>query len=353
MSSWLYSPEGVLERPVQATRWIVPDVVELDRKHLYWKIRYVEGDEDKPDEDGKFIELNKEIGPSRGMLERFVALDSTDTGKILAFARRWGILDVKRARARVAGLLSHVGLSGFFQCPNELAVPTRRWYTAGNEFGVSSSRDVDPETADVYGREPLYVWRHWIRKFSASIRIASALVVPECPNQKDWELLLDLPDLSNFRPRRVLLQKGLTDETPGLLPLSREEQQWLVWRECRPQFFDVGLSRLHLQLTLSQWQRIAGVNLTIDQMTNQLSIETRCLFAGLVWQILAASCTSAGMSVCSGCGKTYSPSRLPAAGTRHYCPTCRKAGVPQRDAVRDHRKRLKEKSNHGKKTRKQ
>jgi hypothetical protein len=104
---------------------------------------------------------------------------------------------------------------------------------------------------------------------------------------------------------------------------------------------------------LRHWQNIAGVNLRFDPMENQLGIKTRCLFAGLVWQVLAASCTSGGLSICSACGRTYRPTRLPVAGKRHYCTTCKKARVPQRDAVRDLRERRKqEESKDGKKARK-
>lgn len=47
------------------------------------------------------------------------------------------------------------------------------------------------------------------------------------------------------------------------------------------------------------------------------------------------------MVPCTECGLLYKPYRRPATGRRHYCETCRKAGVPIRDAQRAARLRAK------------
>jgi hypothetical protein len=40
---------------------------------------------------------------------------------------------------------------------------------------------------------------------------------------------------------------------------------------------------------------------------------------------------------CHECGLLYSPLRRPAKSRRNYCELCRSAGIPLRDALRDHR----------------
>jgi hypothetical protein len=41
-----------------------------------------------------------------------------------------------------------------------------------------------------------------------------------------------------------------------------------------------------------------------------------------------------GVAICSACSRTFEPNRMPDT-RRVYCPTCRNAGVPHRDAQRD------------------
>jgi hypothetical protein len=355
MNSLLYSREGILERPVQATRWPVPERLEHDGKYLYWEQKWI-----RPAKLGH--EFGRWASPARGMLERFVSLDETDTARILAFARRWGLLGVARIRGSVASLLNQAGLSDVIQCPEDLLEPKRSWYAPGNELGVIvvPHHNLDSETSTFYGWEPLYVWRYWIRQMSAALRVGSSLSVQESPNIKDWAMLLGLPDLAAFRPSKALLRhlEARRDSHQKPLDLKYEiswsESQWLCWRVGTPQHFNAEKASVYFQAVLRHWQRIGGVNLAIDPVENRLSIKTQCLFSGLVWQVLAASCSSDGIAVCSGCGKLYPPDRLPTAGTRHYCGRCREARLPQRDAVRAHRERRRiEESKYGKKARKQ
>jgi hypothetical protein len=64
-------------------------------------------------------------------------------------------------------------------------------------------------------------------------------------------------------------------------------------------------------------------------------------------QLILAVTRAEGLAVCSGCGAPYLTNHQPLAGKRvgrwiakrNYCHTCRKSGVPQRDAARDYRKR--------------
>jgi hypothetical protein len=64
-------------------------------------------------------------------------------------------------------------------------------------------------------------------------------------------------------------------------------------------------------------------------------------------QLVLAITRGEGLAVCSGCAAPYIANRQPLAGKRvgrwiakrNYCLNCRTAGVPQRDASRDYRRR--------------
>jgi len=57
------------------------------------------------------------------------------------------------------------------------------------------------------------------------------------------------------------------------------------------------------------------------------------LFGALGSRLLAAV-SGRSLALCHHCGGLYQPSRRPAAGRRSYCPACRQAGAPVRDAKR-------------------
>src|SRR5262249_55286175 len=56
-------------------------------------------------------------------------------------------------------------------------------------------------------------------------------------------------------------------------------------------------------------------------------------------QIAHALSNAGGKEPCSGCGKAIRPSPKAVRGVRRYCPSCRRRKIPQRDAVRDVRRR--------------
>jgi hypothetical protein len=79
---------GNLERPIAATKWEVPDRVEVERRHLYWRTEFFLG-EDK--------EFRTETAPARGMLDEFLSLEGKSDEK---YAQRWGLLQVQRIANR-------------------------------------------------------------------------------------------------------------------------------------------------------------------------------------------------------------------------------------------------------------
>ena len=308
----LYDSGGNLERPVDATRWGVPEEVEMDGRCLLWVMRWVP---ETSNED----ECATMIGPGRGMLEGFVRLENASVEAVLRYARTWGFLDIRRIpRGKQK---------------------EKEWFARGNDDGIIWPANFDSKNRAFYGWEPLYVWRFWCRRFAAALRVASALSGADCPSTQDWETLFGLPDLSAFRPSRSL-QRWLSEHGSSAKPkASFEESLWLVWQYGTPKGFEVKEARSYLYAQIRVLQRIGGVNLYMDLQSQRLVIKTRCLFSGLVWQLMSAVCASGGMAICSGCGKPYTPRRHPVARSRHYCPACRRSGVPVRDAVRAHRER--------------
>jgi hypothetical protein len=63
------------------------------------------------------------------------------------------------------------------------------------------------------------------------------------------------------------------------------------------------------------------------------------LFGALACQIAYKLSVADETVLCAGCATPFTPKRTPSRGARQYCPKCRRAKVPQRDAARDYRKR--------------
>ena len=320
---------GDLERPLMATSWSRPFTLTIDRRFLHWQAYLF-------DEPG-----HPRVSPGRGMLEQFARLENAPPTEIARFARRWGILNVARFKPsgsakkrfywRDPFFLDHVG------------------YKDGAPFA--------------YGREPLYVWGYWISRFAAALRCASEIQEKRHPPSKDWELITGTPDMSHYDPGRDKAaiayhrsQAKLIDEFPRKHPVEqipvelpgmpRELALYNVWRFCQEdEFHGFGgeiQARVECFRIISDWQEIAGIELRLNPSSNRIEVATRCLFAGLVWQLMAAVCSCGGVAVCSECSKIYVPNRKPSAKTRNYCPACRKSGAGVKNAVRAFRARQKE-----------
>ena len=67
---------------------------------------------------------------------------------------------------------------------------------------------------------------------------------------------------------------------------------------------------------------------------------TPCLIGARAVQLLLAISRTDGLAICSACALPYIPTKQRAPNRRRYCPTCRAAGLPLRDAQRAHRTRV-------------
>jgi hypothetical protein len=283
----LYTIDGGLERPLHASGWKVPPRVWLEGNTL----RYSVG-------ANGFREC-KIAQPSAGLLEHFVRLTDSPPLTILGFAKQHGLLGLKKPKDRPRA--------------TAWSVLDKRLEAYGYKVLETPGYGISEE-----GGEPIRNWHFWARKFSAALAIASSLTQGRYGDEAHWKVIF----AENFAPppnRYRCPLKGVTDED--------------IFMETRSVFY----------LELQGWLALGDVSLRLDYEGNGLVFATDTLFSGLVLHLSCAVAGSGGFAICSCCGNPYSPARQPGATTRHYCTDCgRRAAV--RDAVRDLRKRRREKT---------
>ncbi len=95
-----------------------------------------------------------------------------------------------------------------------------------------------------------------------------------------------------------------------------------------------------------------GPYLPPESATPRLTLGSVSLFSALVVQLIEAASGARGIVKCSACSAWYAPAdkhgrpRWPQAGRRHFCPSCRAAGVPVKIAAQEYRKRQREEDRH-------
>jgi hypothetical protein len=276
----LYTVNGTLERPVQAYGWQVPPRIWRDGETL----RYSVGDHG-------FRECAIAT-PSAGLLERFVRLVDAEPDTIMRFAKRHGLLGIKKRHDRPKA--------------EQWLVPkgAKAYGYSILEFASYGSQQI--------GGEPIANWRFWGRRFSAALAIGSCLREGRYGDERHWDCLFGA---NGYRPPA----KGYKCSFEGITDND-------IFDEVRGEFNE----------TLNEWLMLGKVQLGLAYDGSGLSFETPTLFSGLLLQLVSAIGGSGGFAICSNCGKPYSPKRQPPRTTRHYCTDCgRRAAV--RDAVRAYR----------------
>ncbi len=222
-------------------------------------------------------------GPSPDLLSEFVALQKGTDAQILAFVRRNGPL----------GLCAH-GLP--------------RWHDRKPRYKGSGILFVGGSCEKVLrgGGELLSWWRLWAGCFAVVLRIAHAIHSNKLGSAEDWQ--------------RLVLPTGILERWTGPRDLQQGrgvlEFVLNAWAENVPRWF-----RVH-------WGAAPEVR-----------VGGGWLFAVLNKQLVFTACAAKGLAICSACGGPYVPSRRPPHGRRRYCPPCREAGAPLRDAQRVCRQR--------------
>ena len=95
---------------------------------------------------------------------------------------------------------------------------------------------------------------------------------------------------------------------------------------------------------VNKWFAAAAGHRILDLVDGTLQVRPAAsnLFGVLIVQIAYVLSRCDEAAVCAGCKKPFQPKRPISRGIRQYCRSCRQAKVPQRDAARDWRRRVRD-----------
>ncbi|MEX2440503.1 MAG: hypothetical protein WD739_11620 [Actinomycetota bacterium] len=251
--------------------------------------------------------------------------EDEDGQEILAFATRWGPLD-----------LCHHGLPR-----NHPGVPSENLalvvlQTSGNPSTSQGKSRCQGTSQGEWRAEPCSAWRRMASVFTLMQRAVIAVVKDEAPNPEVWgglhPNLARISDLSSFRgvpPTKHSLAQGTSDPMPPeALPLSTDQQ--------------ADEARRYVEFLLDDLLLLTDFRLTFQWPERGPRLALRSvggLFDALVMQLHLSATNGVGFAICSACVRPYAPSRRPAASKRNYCYDCRDRKRDKRDAKRDDRAR--------------
>lgn len=265
--------DGV-DRPLAADEFSVPIDLRLENETLVWS----------------WLKGAHQVHSGPGLLDQFVQLSDVSDERILAYARRWGLLILCEQHHLPIG----------HNQPLRFAAPMS---------AAGASCNLQRRASDYSYLEATEDWRHFARQARALISIAARLHGRQLGAAADWALVYERTG------REGPPGQGILEAERFALTLVVNE--WLVLGSVRPQFhWDSGRTTMPA-----------------------ITLGGGGLFGALAVQLMLAVSMTDGLALCSACGAPFVPTRRPRPDERHYCPTCREAGRPQRDAARDHRRR--------------
>ena len=279
------------DRPMQSGRVFVPEDICLAGDFLTWGWVPFSGERGVTYRQAK-----------PGMLADFIRLDCATDEKILAYARKWGILGLCQHGLPCSHNQYRDGLlDGVQPCLPVLVTPRPR---EGSAFRLL---------------EPLAAWRMWSRKAQSIINIGARLNQGKIARVEDWQVLKDLRDSglgeTAYEPFMETVANARTE-------LTRELDGWISMGQVRPR---IGWRNDRARFSLDAVS--SGPNLF-------------GLLALNIAVAIAAGEGEKGLAVCSSCGSSYIPSRRPDPNRRNYCYQCGLKAA-QRFASRRYRRRSK------------
>jgi hypothetical protein len=296
------SESGSLDLPFPGNSWERCRDVWLDGDRLFWS-----------------VELgNPETVPKQkqgtGLLDGFVRLADASPEKILAYARKWGILEIcEHGLPSTHASMTHRsspmrGLGSFARAKSERQrEPVRQPGEICPPRAHYDSSTWVPGQLFVFS-EPVSAWTEYARQARALLN----LIAQHARGQP-----LSMDDLRVADP---------TIET--------SMQTW-----HRP---GISAAQFVIGSCVNDWLMISEPTIRMvywEPTTPALRLMEGGLFGAIAISLAMKAVRSDGLAICSGCGTGYTPSRMPRRGTRTYCLACRAAGVPQRDATRAMRAR--------------
>jgi hypothetical protein len=236
---------------------------------------------------------------TQGALDGFARLAEATDSEILSFAQLWGPLVLcKEHNLHACHRPIQTAIRTGLRCePRRLA--TREYI------------------------EPLDSWRGYAKRALVLLRLAAELRTGGPGSLEDWRVLVgdnttsrsgygatDPPERWDVR----FDERGLTPES-NPWPLIAMEVNWWLNQSCAK------------PACLAQGKEVA-----IKIGGDPFPFFDDFLFSLLATQLLVAVTGAEGLIACSQCKTPYSRRRPIRPGEKNYCPSCRRAGVPQRNA---------------------
>jgi hypothetical protein len=298
------SAEGRIRRPVHLELDGPP---EARRLRWAWPVRDGESPPDLP--------------PLSRSLWEFVSLADAPDERILAFARRCGVLDLCERHA--APSVHRTTEFGADWVEYDAIVPL---------LPREEARDIVPpcrplRVADGRYGEPLANWRVWSRRFRATVNLAAALNVNVARHgdAADWESITRAqgvePWADNVLPSgKRLAALPLDAQRDVLASLANE---WVELGGVTP----AGVWRRAPQSEVGKFQLLLDVK--------------GGLFGVIAAHLLAVVLSDAAYP-CSRCGAAYGPKRKPRSDRMNYCDSCRSEAKMERKRESARRRRARE-----------
>jgi hypothetical protein len=270
--------------------------------------------------------------PGPHLLDRFRGLADGSDAAIGDFAREWGRLgvcaqgDVRHYRpdSPCDGLAAIPTYTPPASCPAHAWLPPRPVvslvrgpWILGADGRVDLTLTVDrcrgqatPPTGYQWA-EPLVAWRAYARFADDVLRLAVELHAKVRNPPADG--LGDDPLLHGVQPPRA---GDALSPSWSYLQLWRLVEWWVETGDVRPGFG-------------THWPRWPTMELRGNGLVGALAM-----------RLLLAVVQADHFVTCSACGTAFMPRRWPREGERRFCESCAEAGVPQRLAQRDRRRRM-------------
>ncbi len=304
-------------RTPYAGRLSVPSGVALDKGRIVWSEASVPGT----------VDAISTIYASGRLLLDFTRLYEGPDADIETFARRYGPLRLCAHHEPHTHLLGgplawSEGVASSEQpgvglpCPllsvqnPDLDLADATWVAL--KQGRASSDELLARRSPVFW-EAIGDWRHWSQTLSFVLSLAEKLRNGQRGYLGTWHWL----GVGGKNPPSV---------EDGRAELSYRVNSWLEAALVRPWV---------------RWRFGRSPGIVFGGGITNLESGGE-LFGRLAWDVTTAlGRTDQRLVTCSGCGNPYTPLRLPGATGHHYCPSCRRSGVPERERKRRQRDRRK------------
>lgn len=269
--------------------------------------RQVPLDDDYLVRDGHFRGTER---PTPTTLRDFLALGPDPSAEsILAFAQHHGLLGLALTnRARPAVI--------------------RGW---APQLGTILAPTLGYRHAPAVEKESLRLWRRVCREVDAVARIGAGLRIGQRADRKAW---VPLADLFRFPLRADEVVRSGAPLDPSL---RASLGAWVTFLDSE----SLDDQRTALMAVLGAWMSTGAVHPEAEWTAGAdepfITLSVSSLFGGIVLELATAVAGRAGFALCSNCSTPFLPRRRPTArqvagGVAIYCPACREAGVPIREA---------------------